>query len=114
MKNIKWLFAALVLPVLVSFDKQPEEIIACGDDQVMIIDKNASEGTKVKMLWNWKVKEATDIPAIYQKLMVPTDECKPVSDNRVLITSSGGGIVLVDRMTKKSIFYAQVPMAHSA
>ncbi|HLP71622.1 MAG TPA: DUF6528 family protein [Bacteroidales bacterium] len=114
MKNVKWLFAALMIPVLVSFNKQPEEIIACGDDQVLIIDKNTSEGKNVKLLWNWKVKEATDLPAIYQKLMVPTDECKPVSDDRVLIASSGGGIVLVDRKTKKSIFYAQVPMAHSA
>lgn len=104
----------MLIPSLISFRKQSKEIVACGDDKVIIVDKKASEGKDVKILWSWIVKEATDIPDIYQKLMVPTDECKPVPGNRVLITSSGGGVVLVDRKTKKSLFYAQVPMAHSA
>lgn len=112
--KVKWIFAVILIAALVSFKKKSAEIVACGDDQVIIIDKNASEGKDVEILWSWKVKEATDIPAIYQKLMVPTDECKPVPGNRVLITSSGGGVVLVERKTKKSLFYAQVPMAHSA
>ena len=47
--------------------------------------------------------------------MIPTDECKPVDGNsKILITSSGGGVVLADRETKKTLFYAYAPMAHSA
>ncbi|HLN56773.1 MAG TPA: DUF6528 family protein [Bacteroidales bacterium] len=114
MKYITWLCIALIIPVVAAFSKKTKEIIACGDDQVIIIDKESSEGNNVKITWRWKVSEATDLPAVYQKLLVPTDECKPVGNDRVLVTSSGGGIVLVDRKTKKSLFYAQVPMAHSA
>ena len=92
-----------------------EEIVACGDDQVLIIDKSVSDSTDVTVTWRWKVSEAIDLPADYQKYMIPPDECKPVDDNsKILVTSSGGGVVLIDRESKKSIFYAHVPNAHSA
>lgn len=114
MKNIKLLLLVVPCFLLTSLMWKTREIVACGDDQVLIIDNASSEGEKVNIIWKWKVSEATDLPAEYQKLMVPTDECKPVDNNRILITSSGGGAVLVDRKTKKSLFYAHVPMAHSA
>lgn len=114
MKIFKWILPAFIVLIIIAFSKKTEELIACGDDQVIIIDKAASEGKEVKIIWRWKVSEATDLPAIYQKLMVPTDECKPVGNDKIMITSSGGGAVLVDRKTRKSLFYAQVPMAHSA
>jgi hypothetical protein len=116
MKRIKLYFVIFLLILLnTAWSRKTKEIIACGDDQVIIIDKEASAGENVKVLWSWKVSEATDLPAAYQKLMIPTDECKPVDNGeKILITSSGGGAVLVDRKTKKSLFYAHVPMAHSA
>lgn len=92
-----------------------DEIVVCGDDQVIIIDKNASDSTDVKVTWRWRVSKTKDLPATYQNYMIPTDECKPVDDNsKILITSSGGGAVLVERATKKTLFYAHVPNAHSA
>jgi len=90
------------------------EIIACGDDKVIIFEHKKADNDEVDIVWNWKVSEADDLPPTYQKYMVPTDECKPVDGNRILITSSGGGVVLVDRNTKKCIFYTYSPMAHSA
>lgn len=100
---------------MVSCDRKPSEIIACGDDQVIVINSKASDKENVNIIWRWKVSDATDLPEGYQKYMIPTDECKPVEgDRKILITSSGGGVVLVDRKTKKSLFYAHVPMAHSA
>lgn len=100
---------------MVSCDRKPSEIIACGDDQVIVINSKASDKENVNIIWRWKVSDATDLPEGYQKYMIPTDECKLVEgDRKILITSSGGGVVLVDRKTKKSLFYAHVPMAHSA
>jgi hypothetical protein len=116
MKKGKYIIAACALILLISsFDTRTSEIILCGDDKVLVLDSKASDRENVKVLWSWKVSDARDIPGEYQKLLVPTDECKPVDGNRkILITSSGGGVVLVDRKTKKSLFYAHSPMAHSA
>jgi len=92
-----------------------ELLVACGDDQVLIIDSEASEGEKVSTVWSWKASEARDLPDVYRDYMRSNDECKPVDRNtKILITSSSGGVVLVDRETKKSLFYTHVPMAHSA
>ena len=44
-----------------------------------------------------------------------TDECKPVNGGtQILVTSSGGGVALVERATAAVVFYAYVPNAHSA
>lgn len=114
MKFAIWILLALIFPLIAFFPEKTKEIIACGDDQVIILDKGSSDREKANIIWRWKVSDATDIPSVYQKLMVPTDECKPVGNDKIMITSSGGGAVLVDRKTRKSLFYAQVPMAHSA
>jgi len=115
MKHIKWITITVFLLTIISCDRKPDEIIACGDDQVIVIDKKASDRENIKILWRWKVSEANDLPDTYQKLLIPTDECKPVDGaKKILITSSGGGVVLVDRKSKKSLFYAHSPMAHSA
>lgn len=115
MKRIKCLTIIILMVAMVSCDRKPSEIIACGDDQVIVINSKASDKENVNIIWRWKVSDATDLPEGYQKYMIPTDECKPVEgDRKILITSSGGGVVLVDRKTKKSLFYAHVPMAHSA
>jgi hypothetical protein len=115
MERIKWLSIATLLIALTSCANGPSEIIACGDDQVIIIERAISNNEDVNISWRWKVSDATDLPTVYQKYMILTDECKPVDGNKkILITSSGGGVVLVDRKTMRSIFYAHVPMAHSA
>jgi len=115
MVRIKWLMIPILLLAIISCEKGIDKIIACGDDQVLIIDAKTSIKDNVNIIWKWSVSDATDLPKAYQKYMIPTDECKPVDSNRkILITSSGGGVVLVDRETKKSLFYAHVPNAHSA
>ncbi|MGP1436330.1 MAG: DUF6528 family protein [Phocaeicola sp.] len=92
-----------------------EEIITCGDDKLLIISPKQSQGEEAKVVWEWKVSDAVgQIPEKYQKLMIPLDDCKPIdNNNKILLTSSGGGAVLLDRTTKKCLFYADVPMAHS-
>jgi Family of unknown function (DUF6528) len=115
MIRTKLLFTALLVLTLTGCSKRPGDIVACGDDQVIIIDRSRSNDKNVTISWRWKVTEISDLPAVYQKYMKATDDCKPVDGNKkILITSSTGGVVLVDRKTKRSIFYAHVPMAHSA
>lgn len=116
MKSGKYLAVALAFLLITgsSMVRKNRELLICGDDKVLVIDRNASEKESVKVLWSWKVSDATDLPQAYQKYLVPTDECKPVGEDKILITSSGGGVVLVDRKTKKSLFHAHSPMAHSA
>lgn len=95
--------------------RDSREIIACGDDRVLIIDLDNSTGEDVKVVWEWTAGDAADLSPGMKKLMVPTDDCKPVDvGKKILVTSSGGGVVLIDRQTKKSLFSASVPMAHSA
>ncbi len=93
----------------------PLEIITCGDDQVIVVDYETSDTNNLNILWRWDASEATDLPEIFQEYMRSTDDCKPVDDNKkILISSSGGGVVLVDMKTKQTLFYTHVPNAHSA
>ncbi len=116
MKPIIILFSSVCFFFVSCSNRQPSEIIACGDDKIIIIDEQASDENNVKIVWSWKVSEAaSQLPEIYQKYLIPLDECKPVDDNKnILATSSGGGVVLIERATKKCLFYAYAPMAHSA
>ena len=114
MKNIILLFAVCIC--LTGCDNKSKEIMVCGDDTLLIIDEKESDGADVKVVWSWKVADvASQIPEIYQKYLKPLDECKPVDGGKnLLVTSSNGGVVLIERATKKCLFYAYAPMAHSA
>ena len=91
------------------------DLVSCGDDKVMLIDSRKSVKGQTAIVWTWTVAEAVDLPLPYRELMVPLDECKPVDNGKkLLLTSSGGGAVLLEIKTKKVLFYAKVPMAHSA
>lgn len=110
------LFSFILSSLFIScIQAEEQELIVCGDGKVLIIDPDQSEGENVKIKWQWDVSDATDIPEIYQKYLLPLDECKPIDNNtKLLITASGGGVVLLERETKKVLFYAYSPMAHSA
>lgn len=114
MKNIL-LFFLLFVPSVFGSNKNEQELIVCGDGKVLIIDPQQSENKNVAVKWQWDISEATDIPEVYQKYLYPLDECKPIDNNtKLLITSSGGGVILLEKKTKKILFYANAPMAHSA
>ncbi|MDL2282619.1 DUF6528 family protein [Parabacteroides sp. OttesenSCG-928-G06] len=116
--NYVWVVGALLLLLACKNDKPraSHELILCGDNKVWIIDKDASEGEDVKVLWQWENSELKGVlPEAYQRYLGTMDECKFVDNNtKVLLTASSGGVVLLDRATKECLFYTYSPMAHSA
>ena len=105
----------VLLPTIFGCGSRPLELIICGDDQVIVVDYETSDTNNLNILWRWDASEASDLPKIFQEYMRSTDDCKPVDDNKkILISSSSGGVVLVDRETKQSLFYTHAPNAHSA
>ena len=100
----------------VACNKPAGELILCGDDKILIIDEQASNGSDVKIVWSWQASDAaSQLPEAYQRYLRTMDECKPVDGGKnILATSSSGGVLLIERATKKILFYAYVPNAHSA
>lgn len=92
------------------------EIIACGDNKVLVLRPSYSEPGKFEVLWRWSATEMEGrVPESIIQAMVTIDDCKPDRKNRrLLITSSSGAVVVLDRPTKNILFYAHTPMAHSA
>ncbi len=114
-KFVIFLFLAGVMSCVSGKKKVAPEIIACGGHDIIVFDEEQSNGENLKITWRWNIGEATGLPPEYQKYLNPLDECKPVDGNRkILATSSGGGVVLLDRETRDILFYACAPMAHSA
>ena len=107
----------LVAAVVTSCSPFNENCVAvCGGHDVKIIDMAESEGTTLHEVWSWNIDEPIEgLPAEYAEYLNPLDECKLVDNNRkLLLTSSSSAVVLIDLKTKKNLFYARVPMAHSA
>lgn len=91
------------------------ELIVCGDNQVIVFDVDQSQDTLPHITWRWEADKA-DLPEKYRlQYFQSIDECKPVAEgSQLLITSSSGGVVLVDKISKNVLFYAFVGNAHSA
>ncbi|MEN8229255.1 MAG: DUF6528 family protein [Bacteroidota bacterium] len=115
-KKITSLIVSVVLLSLVfGCNSTPLEIIAGGDDRVIVIDVETSDTNQLNIVWSWRASEATDLPEGYKEYIRSVDECKSVDDNKkILLTSSSGGVILLDRETKQVLFYAHAPNAHSA
>ncbi len=86
-------------------------LLTCGAKEVVIVDVAQS----MKRVWNWTAAGSRGLPPQMVDSYRTTDECKPVDGgSRVLITSSSGGVALVERATGNVEFYATVANAHSA
>ncbi|MCH5714924.1 DUF6528 family protein [Niabella hibiscisoli] len=112
---VKIVFSLFVTLLMAGTVSAQSDLVACGGDKIIMIDSRKSTSLKAHISWTWQVAEATELPEAYRKIMVPLDECKPVQGGKqLLITSSGGGVALLDVASKKVLFYANSPMAHSA
>ena len=113
----KLLYSVLFLLILAGCSKINKNCVAiCGGKDLMIVDMAQSEGGDVKTVWSWRIDDPdSDLPVEYSEWLNPLDECKFVDGcKKLLLTSSTNAVVLMDIKTKKALFYAQVPMAHSA
>lgn len=92
------------------------DLVACGDDKVVILDGDSAKKNVVSYKWRWQVSEAQDqLPDGYFKLLSTLDDCKPIAHNsKLLITASSGASLLLEIASKKVVWYAKTPMAHSA
>ena len=98
------------------------ELIVCGWDEVFILDLDVTPGAAdgktgrdERRVWTWRAQDRSDLPDEFKPLFKTTDECKPDDDGtRILITSSGGGVALVNRADGRVLFHARVTNAHSA
>jgi uncharacterized protein DUF6528 len=92
------------------------ELIVCGWDEVFILDLDATPaGRNDRRVWTWRAQDRPDLPDEFKPLFRTTDECKPYDDGaKILITSSGSGVALVNRADGRVLFHARITNAHSA
>ena len=90
------------------------ELIVCGWDEVFILAIGDGPTPTSRKAWSWRASDSPGIPADMHALFRTTDDCKPVDGGRkILISSSGGAVALVDRQTRRASFSARVTNAHS-
>ena len=104
----------MFMAVSCSASKRPQEIIVGGDDVVMILDFDNSADSVKKVNWYLKTSEVPDMPDKMIRHLKTVDDHKSVDNHtKILLCSSGGGTILVDRATQKCLFYAITPNSHS-
>ncbi|QDS94469.1 hypothetical protein FF011L_32480 [Roseimaritima multifibrata] len=89
---------------------ETERLIFCGAEKVVVIDPDSPTET----LWTWEASDSPEIPKEYRSRFQTTDDCKPYEGGWLLITSSSQGVALIERESKRCLFFAQVRNAHSA
>ncbi len=87
-----------------------QQLVACGWDEVFVIDA----GEPTRKVWSWKAADRPELPEAYRGLFRTTDECKPVSQGRVLITASSDGAALVDVASGRALWWGRCGNTHSA
>ncbi len=111
MKKLFYLFVLFQLLVACS-NHDNDLVIACGWEEVFISDIGYEVPQK---LWSWTADSSENMPSSLRNKFLTTDECKPVNGSKdILVTSSGGGVAVVNIDTKEISFWASVPNAHSA
>ena len=91
-------------------------VVACGDQDVYIVDASKSTEDSLTVIWHWNVFESYGQITDEQRHAIRVlDDCKPVDGGEhLLLTSSAGGTLLLDISTRKCLFHAITPMSHSA
>jgi hypothetical protein len=114
---LKTMIAVPLSPRLAAAARQAPtetELIVCGWDEVFILALGEGPAPVHRKVWSWRAADSPEIPADMQALFRTTDDCKPVDGGRrILISSSGGAVALVDRESRRAPFFARVTNAHS-
>ncbi len=106
---LAWLASCAQAPA----GRAANELLCCGAGEVFILD--VSDPATPRKVWGWMAADRADLPEPLRKQFGSTDECKPVEGGaKILVTSSGGGVALVERASGRVLFHASVRNAHSA
>ena len=89
---------------------EQERLLICGMERVFVIPE---KGNLKAAGWAWRAEDSKEIPEEMRGSFATTDDCKPYEE-MILITSSSGGVALVNRKSKKCQFFTKVRNAHSA
>lgn len=114
--------AAVVVVLILAGCSQPDGIRVRGDgllvagrDEVFVLDMGKSGSAQPERVWSWSASDTSWLPENYLDKFRNISDCKSVNGGtQILITSSDGGIAVVDVMTKKAVFYAFIESARSA
>ncbi|WP_339916915.1 DUF6528 family protein [Yeosuana marina] len=81
----------------------------------MIIDIKKSTKNNSEVIWEWQPSDSKGLPFIYmQEYFNKIDECKPANSGKeIMITSSTGGVAVIDKESKSVVFYTQIGNPHS-
>lgn len=94
---------------------QSTQLLVCGDNHLYHIDAKiaASKGFESAVIWHWDSKSVMNVIG---KDGLRLDDCKPVDNNtKVLVTSSRGFAVLLEKETSEMLWYSSSSTnAHSA
>jgi len=91
-----------------------QEMVFCGWDEVFIAEVGSPIPDRVEKTWRWRAANDPGLPVEFRSLFDTTDDCKPVDGGRrILISSSGGGLAVVDRESGRAVWYGFVGNAHS-
>lgn len=112
-----WMFRGFLTLLLFASPgaRAGDELILCGWDEVFALEVSGPDKISTNKVWSWRAKDCPNLPENLQDKFGTTDECKPVEGGKkILITSSGGGVALVERASGRALFSAFVGNAHSA
>ena len=92
-----------------------KKVLVCGDNYVFIVDLESSTPDSPAVIWEWNAHEAMDLPESMRKRNFNSmDDCKMYDNGtKMMVSSSSGAVALIEVETKKVLFYAEVPNAHS-
>src|ERR1700760_4062754 len=77
---------------------EPRHILVCGSAQVLegVIEQNGGKPV-FTVKWTWPPESSRGFPITLKSNFAGTDECKPAANGaRILITTSGNGLALVE------------------
>lgn len=96
--------------------KEPSKLLLVGgDSKLLLVDYNQSQGQQPHILWTWNAHEAPDLPELYRtKKFNTVDDSKAIErGEKIMVSSSSGGVAVLQTNDRKVLFYADVPNAHS-
>jgi len=98
-----------------TFPTKKKSVLVCGDTKVHLVDYELSKDTIPHIIWTWDARHIEDLPTEYRnRKFNSTDDVKVVNKGKhLLISSSSGAIAMWDLQKNKTLFYAEVPNAHS-